>query len=285
MSGPTGIEWTDVSWNPTSGCDKVSAGCDNCYALKQAARNKAMGSIRYQNDGDPSTSGPGFALTEHPDALNWPTTVKKPKLVFVNSMPDLFHASVTKGFIDAVFAVMGKANQHVYQILTKRPQRMASFFPADHVPLANVWLGTSIENQSYAWRANHLRATPAAVRFLSLEPLLGPVPNLDLTGIDWVIVGGESGPGARPMNPDWVREIRDMCLHAGVAFLFKQWGNWSPNRRDKKEGETFAFRLTVDEAGSEPMYFYGRKSEAGRTLDGVIWDQYPAQAKTLGLRD
>lgn len=224
----TTIEWTDATWNVVTGCDRVSPGCDNCYALTMAGRLKLMGSAKYQRDGDPATSGPGFALTVHPDALNLPHTWRKPRRVFVNSMSDLFHPDIDELFLTHVFATMASTPRHTYQILTKRPQRMRNvlnrWVEIGHrwLPLDNVWLGTSIETDAYTWRAKHLRATPAAIRFLSLEPLLGPLPSLDLTGIDWVIVGAESGHHARPMQHDWVRAIRDQCIEQTVAFFYKQ---------------------------------------------------------------
>lgn len=261
MGDKTGIEWTDATWNPTTGCDRVSPGCDNCYALELAGRLKLMGSSAYQNDGDPRTSGPGFGLTMHPNRLDQPLRWKRPRRIFVNSMSDLFHPAVPVEFIVEVFVVMAKAKQHQFQILTKRPQRMAQvvsdmwFDPrvgllprldpeVDYRPLPNVWMGTSIETDRYAFRANHLRKTLAEVRFLSLEPLLGPLPSLDVHGVDWVIVGGESGPNHRPIETDWVREIRDRCVDAGVAFFFKQWGGRTPKAN-------------------------------GRELDGRTWDQFP----------
>jgi protein gp37 len=251
----TAIEWTDATWNPVTGCDRTSPGCDHCYALKMAARLKKMGSANYQNDGDPRTSGPGFGVTCHPHMLDQPLRWKKPRRIFVNSMSDLFHPDVPDEFIAQVFAVMACAPQHTFQVLTKRPQRMAKLLSDDGDgdtfvarvelsvmemldqgivkpdpewpqlfpmpgssfdellpwPRPNVWLGVSIETDRYTFRADHLRATPAALRFISAEPLLGPLPSLDLTGIDWLIVGGESGPGARPMHPDWVRDLRDRC--------------------------------------------------------------------------
>lgn len=226
----TSIEWTDQTWNPTTGCDRVSPGCDNCYALTLAARLKRMGSAKYQHDGDPRTSGPGFALTIHPDTLNLPLTWRKPRRVFVNSMSDLFHRDIPDAFIADVFDTMachGPIAEHTFQILTKRPQRMRNLLNrwAEHegyVGAPNVWLGTSIESDAYTWRAKHLRATPAAIRFLSLEPLLGPLPSLNLDRIDWVIVGAESGHNARPMHIDWVRAIRDQCVARDVAFFYKQ---------------------------------------------------------------
>jgi protein gp37 len=247
----TKIEWTEETWNPTTGCDRVSPGCDSCYAMTLAKRLKAMGQAHYQNDGDPRTSGPGFGLAVHPDALDKPLHWRKPRTVFVNSMSDLFHPSVPAQFIVDVFTTMGRCRRHTFQVLTKRPQRMVSLLTDpkfshelyygldDHSPedrdalatlcewphrenLLNVWLGTSIENDKYTFRADHLRATPAAIRFLSLEPLLGPLPSLDLTGIDWVICGAESGHGARPMDFGWVREIRDRCVAGGIPFFLKQ---------------------------------------------------------------
>ncbi|HXR67613.1 MAG TPA: phage Gp37/Gp68 family protein [Dermatophilaceae bacterium] len=243
MSPATAIEWTrgddgspGCTWNPVTGCDRTSPGCDHCYALTLAKRLKAMGQPHYQNDGDPRTSGPGFAVTVHPDALDLPHRWGKPRRIFVNSMSDLFHPDVPSAFIGAVWDTMHATQRHTYQILTKRPQRMAALLrtavTGTAEPLDNVWLGTSIESDRYTFRADHLRNTPAAVRFLSCEPLLGPLPSLDLTGIDWVIVGGESGPGARPMWPNWVQDIRDRCIEAGIAFFFKQWGTWMPYELD-----------------------------------------------------
>jgi protein gp37 len=232
MSGLSKIEWTDRTWNPVTGCSAVSPGCDHCYA--ETIANRFKGTKAFPN---------GFELTLRPDRLEDPLHWRKPSRVFVNSMSDLFHPSVPDEFIASVFTTMAKAGEHTFQILTKRPQRMCqfmgrfwlcdchagkhtlidSFYRPERVkPLSNVWLGTSIESDRFAFRAAHLRATPAAVRFLSLEPLLGPLPNLDLKGIDWVIVGAESGRGARPMDLDWVREIRDQCIAADVRFFFKQ---------------------------------------------------------------
>lgn len=300
--GDSTIEWTDKTWNPVTGCDRVSPGCDNCYALTLAGRLKAMGSKRYQNDGDPRTSGPGFGLTLHPDRLSEPLVWQKPKRVFVNSMSDLFHPKVPWRFIAEVWEVMGLAERHQFQILTKRPQRMSELLrlnPPRFPVLPNVWLGTSIESNRYAFRANHLRKTPAAVRFLSIEPLLGPVDSLNLEGIDWVIVGGESGPGARPMHPDWVREIRDRCQKAGVPFFFKQWGGWqegsAPNRNgawllgeivlyDGSRWPWYGIEKALDNADIDPGAFQRMrptvmarvgKHKAGRELDGRTWDEYP----------
>ena len=250
MSGATAIEWTETTWNPVTGCDRVSPGCDHCYALRLAGRLKTMGQAKYQRDGDPRTSGPGFGVTCHEDEIEAPLRWKKPRLVFVNSMSDLFHPAVPEDVIWRVFSVMAEADRHRFQVLTKRPQRMVELitrwteYAGGEGPPGNVWLGTSIENDRYTFRTYPLRATPAAVRFLSLEPLLGPLPSLSLGGIDWVIVGGESGPGARPMHPDWARDIRDRCVAEGIPFFFKQWGGRTPK------------------AG-------------GRLLDGRTWDEMP----------
>lgn len=288
MADKTGISWTDATWNPTTGCDKVSPGCDHCYAMTLAKRLQAMGSPRYQNDGDPATSGPGFGFTMHPDALDQPLRWTRPRRIFVNSMSDLFHSQMTTGFLAEVWAVMSMAPQHTFQVLTKRPGVMASVLtrnvsPGNGLsmpfkmmvdearlrrgvsvlpdsrrddgtyawPLPNVWLGTSVEDQKRAdLRIPHLLRTPAAVRFLSCEPLLGPV-DLQVSArvgwrqarhgwvndlLHWVIVGGESGRGARPMHPDWARSLRDQCQDAGVTFFMKQTGavlaqEWSLSRR------------------------------------------------------
>lgn len=234
MSARTAIEWTEVTWNPTTGCRKVSPGCNHCYAATLAKRLKAMGNPRYQNDGP---DGPGFGLTLHHDKLHEPLLWRKPRLVFVNSMSDLFHADVPEAFIAQVFDTMAKARQHTFQILTKRPRRMATAvkrISEMHGVLPNVWLGTSIELDDYAWRADWLRKTSAAVRFLSLEPLLGPLPSLELTNIDWVIAGGESGHRARPMTLDWVRDLRDRCRNESVPFFLKQLGG----ARNKRGGDS-----------------------------------------------
>ena len=309
----TAIEWTERTWNPVTGCDRTSPGCDHCYALTMAARLKKMGQAKYQHDGDPRTSGPGFGVTCHVDALQVPLRVKKPTRWFVNSMSDLFHPDVPDDFIEAVFSVMSIADQHTYQVLTKRPQRMAQIvqrlwwdcngdvhlnrFTADEIgapddqiapaQIPNVWLGTSIESDRYTFRANHLRNTPAAVRFLSLEPLLGPLPSLDLTGIDWVIVGGESGRGARPMHPNWPRDIRDRCQEAAVPFFFKQWGTWTEGGDgvtagrwvDPVKGLPHGARMP----GGVLMTQLASKKIAGRLLDGRTWDEYPELARMRGV--
>lgn len=309
MSAQSPIEWTDATWNPVTGCDKVSAGCKFCYAEKLAERLQRMGNPRYTD---------GFAVRLQPDALPLPTTWRKPRRIFVNSMSDLFHKDVPDEYIDRTWAVMASTSWHTYQVLTKRADRLPEWFarvkdggpaaverdrrliydfrlktfgqetadrhaaeeapPTPEVrfiydsaidagdvktdnsfrpsyslagechwrpwPLSNVWLGVSVEDARVLWRIDELRKVPAAVRFLSIEPLIGPLPSLDLTGIHWVIVGGESGPGARPMDPAWVRSVRDQCVEQGVPFFFKQWGGVN-------------------------------KKKAGRSLDGRTWDQLP----------
>jgi protein gp37 len=255
----TTIEWTrgddgsaGETWNPTTGCDKISPGCGlprfdddasgGCYALAMARRLKAMGQEKYQNDGNPLTSGPGFGLTVHPDTLDLPLHWKKPRRIFVNSMSDLWHARVPEPFIGGVWDTMGHTPQHIYQILTKRPERMRRVLTKWEAegwmwrrhdllwcgplagPLPNAHLGTSIELDEYARRAEELRQTPAAIRFLSLEPLLGPLPSLNLEGIHWVIIGGESGPDRRPIDLGWVRELIAQCRDAGTAVFVKQLG-------------------------------------------------------------
>lgn len=228
----TTIEWTEETWNPTVGCSRVSPGCDGCYAISVAHRamQPAHEGLTIKRPGE-RTDWTGVVRCL-PERLEVPLRRRRPTMFFVDSMSDLFHPDVPDEFLLKVWGKLAVTPRHTYQILTKRPQRMADFMRAaverwgdgSLTILRHVWLGTSIESDRYAFRADHLRATPAAVRFLSLEPLLGPLPSLDLTGIDWVIVGGESGPGARPMHPDWVRDIRDRCVAAGVPFFFKQWG-------------------------------------------------------------
>ncbi|MGC4808630.1 DUF5131 family protein [Micromonospora sp. DT233] len=249
MGDRSAIEWTEATWNPTTGCDRVSRGCDNCYAMTLAKRLKAMGQPRYQRDGDPRTSGPGFGLTVHPDGLGLPLTWKRPRVVFVNSMSDLFHAQVPVGFVRQVFEVMAATPQHTYQVLTKRARRLRRLAPALTWP-SNLWMGVSVEDGDVVNRIDDLRAVPAAVRFLSCEPLLGPLPDLMLDGIGWVIAGGESGANARPMDPAWVESLRDQCTSAGVPFFFKQWGGRTPK------------------AG-------------GRELDGRTWDDMPVAVTTF----
>lgn len=227
MSDRSAIEWTEATWNPTTGCDRTSPGCDNCYALTLAKRLQAMGVAKYRNDGDPRTSGPGFGMTLHPDALDIPRSWRKPRTIFVDSMSDLFHKDVPDDYIRRVFEVIADTPQHQYQLLTKRSQRLARFGQKLAWP-PNLWMGVSVETARYTFRIDHLRTVDAAVRFISAEPLLGPLPNLDLDGIHWMIVGGESGPGARPMQKEWATDLRDQCDIAQVPFFFKQWGGRTP---------------------------------------------------------
>lgn len=231
------IEWTESTWNPITGCNKISPGCKHCYAERMAFRLQAMGQPNYAN---------GFNLTLHEHMLDHPLNWKKPQVIFVNSMSDLFHTNVPLNFIQKVFHTMRKAHWHQFQILTKRSERLLELSSQIDWP-DNVWMGVSVENEDYAFRIDHLRQTGAKTKFLSLEPLLGPLKNLELRNIDWVIVGGESGPGARPMQPEWVTDIRDQCLKTNVPFFFKQWGGV-------------------------------RKKRNGRSLDGRTWNQMPAFA-------
>jgi protein gp37 len=231
------IEWTQSTWNPVTGCSKISLGCRHCYAERMAGRLHAMGNPRYRN---------GFQVTLHRDQVDLPLRWTKPQMIFVNSMSDLFHRDVPAEFIAEVFDAMAQASHHTFQVLTKRAKRLAMLAPSLPRP-GNVWLGVSVETAAYVERIACLRDAPAAVRFLSLEPLLGPMPELPLDGINWVIVGGESGPGARPMRVEWARSVRDQCLAAGVPFFFKQWGGV-------------------------------QRTKAGRQLDGKTWDQYPKVA-------
>jgi protein gp37 len=243
MADNSSIEWTQSTWNPTTGCDRVSAGCDNCYAPKLAGRLKRMGQPRYQVDGNEKTSGPGFGVTLHPDSLDVPRRWNRPRLIFVNSMSDLFHAKVPLGYIRDVFAVMEETPHHTYQILTKRSLRLLRAADKLSWP-SNVWMGVSVEGPEQLKRIDHLRSVPAAVRFISAEPLLGPLDGIDLTAIHWLIAGGESGFHARPVDPEWLRLLRDASTDADVPFFFKQWGGRTPK------------------AG-------------GRTLDGREWSEYP----------
>lgn len=234
MAQATTIEWTEATWNPVTGCTKVSPGCQHCYAERMARRLRAMRQPRYVN---------GFRVTLQDDLVEQPLRWASSRRIFVNSMSDLFHPEVPEPFIRRIFRTMEEAHWHEFQILTKRPEHLRTV--ADRLPWPeNVWMGVSVENEDYLWRVAHLTAVPASVRFLSLEPLLGPLPSLSLKGIHWVIVGGESGPHARPMDPEWVRQIRARCLEEGVPFFFKQWGGT-------------------------------RKSRTGRELDGRTWDQFP----------
>jgi protein gp37 len=228
------IEWTDQSWNCITGCTRYSAGCINCYAARMALRLKAMGQEKYAN---------GFDLTIHEDTLEQPLGWKKPRRIFVNSMSDTFHEDVPVDFICRMFHVMNRAHWHQFQVLTKRSERLFELSSRLHWG-ENIWMGVTVEHANYLNRIDDLRATDAKIKFLSLEPLLSPMPEPNLDGIDWVIVGGESGPGARPMNEDWVIDIRNQCIEKGVAFFFKQWGGVN-------------------------------KKKAGRMLDGRTWDEYP----------
>jgi len=234
------IEWTESTWNPSTGCSKVSAGCKNCYAERTAVRLKQAGAPKYRN---------GFEFTIHLDALPIPTKWKRPRLIFVDSMSDLFHEEMRTTFLLEVFDIMELADWHIYQILTKRPQRMLAFteqYVRDHGPIPDyVWMGVTVEDASCKHRIDLLRQVPVRVRFISFEPLLGAVAPLDLSGISWAIVGGESGPGFRYMDPDWARDIRDQCIAQGVPFFFKQWSGYVPK-------------------------------VLGRELDGKIWNEYPA---------
>jgi protein gp37 len=234
MALGSGIEWTESTWNPITGCNKISPGCKHCYAERMAERLQAMGQPNYRN---------GFDLTLQPQALALPLRWKKPQTIFVNSMSDLFHRDVPLAYIQSVFDVMRRAHWHRFQVLTKRADRLAHIDRELDWP-TNVWMGVSVENSDYVHRIDDLRSTRARVKFLSLEPLLGPLPDLNLRGIDWAIVGGESGPGARPMRPEWVTSIRDQCRGSRVAFFFKQWGGTN-------------------------------KKKAGRLLEGRTWDQMP----------
>jgi len=228
------IEWTETTWNPITGCTKLSAGCRHCYAERIAKRLQKAGHARYER---------GFELTLHEDLLDAPLRWRRPRMVFVNSMGDLFHEDVPVEYVRRVFTTMEGARWHVFQVLTKRADRLAELAPTLPWP-ENVWMGTTVERDDYSWRIGRLRDVPARVRFLSLEPLLGPLPALDLRGIHWVIVGGESGPNARPIRAEWVKDIKGQCEAAGVAFFFKQWGGL-------------------------------HKKANGRQLDGRTWDAMP----------
>lgn len=351
MGDGSKIEWTDATWNPIVGCSRVSPGCDHCYAVpvvhrQMSAQHKGLTVV---TDDGVDWNG-RINVVEH--LIDQPLRWRRPRRIFVNSLSDLFHPAVPDSFIHEVFAVMGLASRHTFQVLTKRPQRARQLlstpdFAADvlyaagrlgqpvelgglgqptgrtvvdhfdrltpeQFPLANVWLGVSIENNRYAWRADYLRDTPAAVRWVSAEPLLGPLDQLDLTGIDWVVAGGESGPGARPMHPDWVRDLRDRCINyrcrrcggsfslprgmscpdhepRRTAFHFKQWGDWGPwtgfggGRVGvvHTNGEWYydgAPGLARVKAGDWVIQRHGKKV-AGRELDGRTWDEYPGGAR------
>lgn len=230
MSTNSHIEWTESTWNPVTGCTKISPGCKHCYAERMAFRLQAMGQPNYAN---------GFEVTLHDHMLTRPLEWKKSQTIFVNSMSDLFHKDVPLEFIQKVFAVMQQAHWHQFQVLTKRSERLLELSPQlEWMP--NIWMGVSVESEKYTFRIDHLRQTQAMVKFLSLEPLLGPLPALDLTGINWVIVGGESGPGARPLKREWVTDIRDQCQQAKVPFFFKQWGGVRKKKRGRElDGRTY----------------------------------------------
>ena len=246
MAGSTTIEWTDATWNPVTGCTKISAGCDNCYAARFSERFRGVPGHPFET---------GFDLTLRPERLSHPLTWKRPRMIFVNSMSDLFHKSIPKAHISAVFDTMESAHWHTYQILTKRSSLLQKFLNdryRDRSPPMHIWLGVSIENESAKSRITHLQRANAGVRFLSIEPLIAPVGKLSLDKIHWVIVGGESGPRARPMNEEWARDIRNQCVRARIPFFFKQWGGRSP-----KTG--------------------------GRVLDGRTWSEFP-RAREIELR-
>lgn len=228
------IEWTESTWNPVTGCTKVSPGCKHCYAERMAKRLQRMGQANYAN---------GFRHTLQPHMLELPLRWKKPQTIFVNSMSDLFHKEVPLVYIQQVFDVMRRADWHRFQVLTKRAGRLAQLDTSLEWA-SNIWMGVSVETEKYRSRIDDLRSTSAALKFLSLEPLLGPLPDLNLEGMDWVIVGGESGPKARPMDPAWVTDVREQCCRAGIPFFFKQWGG-------------------------------NNKKKTGRELDGRTWDEMP----------
>jgi len=238
MASPSAIEWTGSTWNPLTGCTKISSGCRNCYAERLALRLQAMGNPNYQN---------GFSVTMHEDALEIPLKWKKPQTIFVNSMSDLFHESVPEEFIFQVFDVMCRADWHCFQILTKRSQRLLEI--SAKLPWAqNIWMGVSVEDDNNTYRIDDLRNTNAYLKFISFEPLLGPIPSINLESVDWVIVGGESGPKSRPIDPPWVIDIRNQCQDANVPFFFKQWGGFN-------------------------------RKKAGRVLEGRIWEEMPASSE------
>ena len=234
MATQSKIEWTESTWNPVTGCNKISEGCENCYAERMAKRLQAMGQQNYIN---------GFEVVCHPHMLDAPLKWNKSNMVFVNSMGDVFHEKVPLDFIRQVFGVMNIADQHFYQVLTKRAKRLLELSKMIKWD-SHIWMGVTVESKSFKYRIDYLRKTPAKIKFLSLEPLLGSLGELDLSGIDWVIVGGESGPRARAMDADWAREVRDQCIEQNVPFFFKQWGGV-------------------------------QKKKNGRILDGVTWDEMP----------
>lgn len=240
MGNNSKIEWTESTWNPITGCTKISPGCKHCYAERMSLRLKAMGQPNYAN---------GFRLTIHQHVVKMPLRWRRPQTIFVNSMSDLFHKDVPSEFVSKIFDVMDQASHHRFQVLTKRSKRLLELSPK-LTWSANVWMGVSVENSDHLFRVDQLRQTDAKIKFVSFEPLLGPIHNLDLVGIDWVIAGGESGPKARPIDADWVREIRNHCLSADVPFFFKQWGGVV-------------------------------KKRTGRILDGRTWDQMPEEKQAF----
>jgi len=240
MALSSSIEWTESTWNPLTGCSKVSPGCKNCYAERMALRLQAIGNPNYTN---------GFKITMHEHVLELPLRWKKPQTIFVNSMSDLFHEEVPDSFIFRVFDIMRQAEWHCFQVLTKRSERLLELSP--HLSwMPHIWMGVSVENQDYTFRIDHLRRTGAKVKFISLEPLLESIPNLNLEGIDWLIVGGESGPKARTMEASWVINIRNQCQEVNTPFFFKQWGGVN-------------------------------KKKAGRELEGRTWDEMPLLAESM----
>ena len=240
MADGSSIEWTDATWNPVTGCTKITTGCDNCYAERFSERFRGVPGHPFED---------GFNLKLRPERLEQPLAWRRSRMIFVNSMSDLFHKDVPRSFIDQVFSTMERANHHVFQVLTKRSSLMRDYLRkryGDVEAPKHIWFGVSVENAAASARITHLRDAPAAVRFISAEPLIGPIGGVDLSGIHWVIAGGESGPGARPMAVEWAREIRDLCARQSVAFFFKQWGG-------------------------------ARPKSGGRSLDGREWNQLPIQ--------
>lgn len=311
MADKSRIEWTSATWNPIVGCSRTSPGCDHCYAISVAHRGLAPQhrGLTIKPEGERTDWTGQVRLV--PEVLDKPLRWARPRKIFVNSLSDLFHDALSDQTIAQVFAVMSLAPQHTFQALTKRSRQMSYLLNSDEFPLLvkaerhqieltrstepgpfqwplpNVHLGVSVENDRYTFRANHLRNTPAAVRFVSAEPLLGPLPTLDLTDIDWLIVGGESGPGSRPMHPTWVRDLRDRCSDVstgspnqfGTSFFFKQWGDWSPEHNDNAPyGEFHAGTDWIDNCicpeGDGPLYRTGKKN-TGRELDGRTWEETP----------
>jgi len=247
MSDKSAIEWTDATWNPVTGCTKISPGCDNCYASRFSERFRGVRGHPFEN---------GFDLTLRAERLLQPLHWKKPRMIFVNSMSDLFHKGVPREYISNVFTTMEKADWHIYQVLTKRSSLMQKFinerYGNENAP-RHMWFGVSVENATAVSRISHLQNTKAGIRFLSIEPLIAPVGRLNLKNVDWVITGGESGPGARPMDPQWVIDIRNQCVNADVAFFFKQWGGRNPKSR-------------------------------GRLLEGKEWNQFPIELSISSLQ-